>query len=165
MRQLLLASLLLIPLAAHAKPVKHRSRVKHAKKKAVVNVKWYSNFDEAAKVARRTGRPMFVDFYTDWCVACKYLDRTTYRDPKFARVARRWVLVKVNAEKGARNIQIAQKYRPEYFPTMLMVDGRGKKLNQVVGTYPASMLLPEMRKAEKNMGVLFARSPRASHAG
>lgn len=154
----LLASLLLLPLAVQAKPAK-----KVAAKSS--SVKWFSDFDAATKEARRTHKPIFVDFYTDWCGACKYLDQTTYRDPKFVRASHDWVMVKVNAEKGARNIAIAKKYRPTGYPTLLMIDARGKKLNQIAGAYPTSMMLSEMQKAQGAMGVLAARIFKAPTTG
>jgi len=156
MKKLLLCSLLLVPaVTASAKPA--------AKKAAPVA--WRTDFDSALKEGRRTHKPVFVDFYTDWCGACKMLDATTYRDPKFVRASRNWVMVRVNAEKGARNIQIAQKYRPEGYPTLLMIDGRGKKLNQIAGAYPTDMMLAEMKKAQSAAGVLSARVAPMRRAG
>ncbi len=151
-KSLLLVSLLCAPLAlAHAKPAKKGA----AKPTGIV---WRTNFDAALKEARQSGKPVFVDFYTDWCSACKYLDQTTYKDSKFVRASRNWVMVRVNAEKGARNLQIAKKYRLEGYPTLLMLDMRGQKLNQVAGAYPTDMMLSEMNKAQKKMGVLSAQN-------
>ncbi len=156
MKNLLLCSLLLVPaVVASAKP---------ATKKAAP-VAWRTDFDSALKEARRTHKPVFVDFYTDWCGACKYLDATTYRDPKFALASRNWVMVRVNAEKGARNIQIAQKYRLEGYPTLLMLDPNGKKLNQIAGAYPTEMMLAEMKKAQSANGVMSAQIAPTRHAG
>ncbi len=159
MKHLLMVSLLCVGVgAASAKPAK-----KVAAKTA--SVVWRTDFDAAMKEARRTRKPVFVDFYTDWCGACKVLDQTTYRDPKFVRASRDWVMVKVNAEKGARNIQIAKQFKLEGYPTLLMLDGRGKKLNQVAGAYPTGMMLSEMQKAQGKMGVLSAHNPAVQPLG
>lgn len=158
MKKYLLCCLLLLPVSAGAKPAKRRA----SKTVAVV---WRTDYDSALKEARRSGKPVFVDFYTDWCVACKYLDRTTYRDPKFVRASRSWVMVKLNSEKGARNVQITQKNRIDGFPTMVMVDGHGKNLNKVVGAYPTGMLLLEMRKAQAASDILSAANPMPRTSG
>lgn len=147
----LLVSLLLVPLAVQAKPAKKIA----AKAGGVV---WRTDYDAAMKEAKRTHKPLFVDFYTDWCGPCKMLEQTTYRDAKFVRASRNWVMVKINAEKGARNVQISQKAKIRAYPTLLMMDARGKKLNQVEGAYPTGMLLSEMQKAQGNMGVLSAHN-------
>ena len=156
--QFLLASLLLVPLSVQAKPAK-----KVAAKPATIV--WRTNFDAAMKEAKRAHKPVFIDFYTDWCGPCKHLDETTYRDAKFVRTSRNWVMVKINPEKSTRGAQLAKKYKLEGFPTLLMLDSRGKKLNQIAGAYPANMMLDEMQKAQKQMGVVSAQLPVARRVG
>jgi len=33
-------------------------------------ISWYRNFDAAQKVAKETGKPVFIDFYASWCANC-----------------------------------------------------------------------------------------------
>lgn len=33
-------------------------------------ISWYRNFAEAQKVAQKTGKPIFIDFYASWCANC-----------------------------------------------------------------------------------------------
>jgi thiol:disulfide interchange protein DsbD len=33
-------------------------------------ISWYRNFDAAQKVAKETGKPIFIDFYASWCANC-----------------------------------------------------------------------------------------------
>jgi len=126
---------------------------------------WRTDYDSALKEARRSGKPMFVDFYTDWCSACKYLDANGYRDPQFVRASHDWVMVKINAEKGARNVQLAQHFQVSGYPTLLMLDGKGKQLGLIPGAPPTPMLLDEMQKAQSKMGVLSAQLAPMRRAG
>ena len=127
---------------AHAKPAK----------KQAAKVNWQPSYAAAMKAAKRSGKPLFIDFYTDWCGPCKYLDQTTYRNAKFVAYSRGWVMVKVNPEKSALGRQLAAKYRVNGFPSMIFTDARGKKHGEAVGTYPAEMLIPAMKKAAKKAG-------------
>ncbi len=46
---------------------------------AFAQIQWVS-FEEAMALAKKDGKPVLVDVYTDWCGWCKRLDATTYRD-------------------------------------------------------------------------------------
>ncbi len=128
----------------------HVAGAKPAKKRAVAaKVRWQTSYFAARKAARRSGKPLFIDFYTDWCGPCKYLDQTTYRNAKFVAASRGWIMVKVNPEKSALGRQLANKYRVQGFPTMIFTDGDGSKHGQAFGAYPAAMLIAEMKKAAK----------------
>ena len=37
----------------------------------------------------RAGRPVMLDFYADWCVSCKEMERFTFSDPQVRAQARR----------------------------------------------------------------------------
>ena len=134
--------------AAVAKPAK--------KQAAKAKVDWQPSYWAAQKAARRSGKPLFIDFYTDWCGPCKYLDATTYRNAKFVALSRGWIMVKVNPEKSALGRQLAEKYRVQGFPTMIFTDGSGTKHGQAFGAFPAHELLPMMKRAAKKANGLRA---------
>ena len=39
------------------------------------------NVDELDAALRSAGRPSVLDFYADWCVSCKEMERFTFTDP------------------------------------------------------------------------------------
>ncbi|MDR2030899.1 MAG: protein-disulfide reductase DsbD [Azoarcus sp.] len=52
--------------------------------------------DLDARLARAGGRPALLDFYADWCVACKEMERDTFGDPAVAARMARMLLLRVD---------------------------------------------------------------------
>ena len=96
-------------------------------------VKWEKSLDEALKKARRTGKPVIVDFWADWCDWCHRLDRTTYADPSVVRKAQDFVAVKVNAEGSRKEQEIAARYHLGTLPTIAFLSPEGRQLARVNG--------------------------------
>jgi thiol:disulfide interchange protein DsbD len=49
---------------------------------AFENVKNVAELDARLAAAKANGRAVMLDFYADWCVSCKEMDRFTFHDPK-----------------------------------------------------------------------------------
>lgn len=65
-----------------------------------VPVRWES-IETAAAAAKKDGKLIYIDFYTDWCGWCKRMDATTYRDTAFIRLLNtHFHPVQFNAEAG-----------------------------------------------------------------
>jgi thiol-disulfide isomerase/thioredoxin len=96
-------------------------------------IKWEKKFDEAIKKARRSGKPLVVDFWAEWCGWCHRLDRTTYADPAVVRRAQEFVAVKVNTEGSRRELEVSTKYGVRSLPTILFLSPQGRQLFRVNG--------------------------------
>jgi thioredoxin-related protein len=109
----------------------------------VFAINWRSNFQDALKSAKAGGKPVMVDFYTDWCGWCKKLDSDTYSNPKVSSLSEKFVCVKINAEKDP---SLAEKCNVSGYPTILFLDGNGKVLSRIPGFLPADQFYNEMNK-------------------
>ena len=68
-------------------------------------------WSEALELAKASGKPIFLDAYTDWCGWCKVMDRETFSNAKVAEVMNAsFVCVKMEMETG-EGIDVAMKYR------------------------------------------------------
>ena len=121
-------------------------------RKTAPKVEWQPSYAAALKAARHSGKPLFIDFYTDWCGPCKYMEQTTYKDPKFVAHSRGWIMVKVNPEKSAAGRKLFNKYHLDGYPSMVLTDASGQKHGLVVGSSPTNALINEMRRAARKAG-------------
>jgi len=102
-------------------------------------IPWITSVGEAMKDAAAAGRPTFVDVWATWCVPCRQMDVTTYRDPEVvARLRGPFTALKVDADAQPLFIE---RYRVEAYPTALVLDEKGEELVRYAGALTAAQLL------------------------
>jgi len=97
------------------------------------SIKWEKSFDEALKRAKRTGKPVMIDFWAEWCGWCKRLDQTTYLDPQVLKLAEDFVAVKIDTEGTPKEMAIAERFDVSSLPTIVFVSPEGHRLLRVRG--------------------------------
>ena len=88
----------------------------------------------ALQKAKAEKKAVFMDFYTTWCMPCRMMDESLFRDWDVAEyMAENVVSIKVNAEKG-RGIGLKSQFGVEAYPTFVFVSPDGVELSRKVGT-------------------------------
>ncbi|EPG74872.1 cytochrome C biogenesis protein transmembrane region [Leptospira fainei serovar Hurstbridge str. BUT 6] len=59
------------------------------------NLGWHRVSQAAFEVAKSEARPVFVDFYADWCTNCKEFEELTLSDPELNKALNHAVLLKI----------------------------------------------------------------------
>ena len=89
----------------------------------------------AKEIAQVEGKYVFIDFYADWCVPCKWMDETTYADRNVINTLQNdFVSVKVNID-DFDGFTLKEEYNVRVLPTVIVLDQNGK----VVRRYEESM--------------------------
>ena len=97
---------------------------------------------DAMKLAKKEKKIIFIDVYTGWCGPCKSMAATTFKDAKVGeRFNKAYVNLKLDAEKDADGIKVAQEYRVTGYPTFLFIDATGKLKKRLMGYMPAEQFL------------------------
>ena len=106
---------------------------------------WFENWDDGMWMAKKENKPVIVDFYSEYCGPCKWMEKVVFEDPGIKnRLARDWVSIKidvldklkvgtVNAKK-MNYIQLSQYYRIHAQPTFLFFDKTGKPVQKSIGS-------------------------------
>ncbi|WP_027254093.1 protein-disulfide reductase DsbD [Photobacterium halotolerans] len=69
--------------------------------------------------AKAEGKPVMLDFYADWCVACKEFDKYTFHDASVAPELQRFVLLQADVtDTNPDDIQLLQKMNVLGLPTL-----------------------------------------------
>jgi len=94
---------------------------------------WLASESEALARARAEGRPVIIDFWAEWCTACKELDKLAWADPRVRAAASRFVAVKVDGTEATDAITAVQeKYDVKGMPTVILIDSKGRELRERV---------------------------------
>jgi thiol:disulfide interchange protein DsbD len=59
-------------------------------------IKSLHDLDAAVAAASTTGRPLLLDFYADWCVSCKEMEKYTFTDPLVKQALAPFVLLRAD---------------------------------------------------------------------
>lgn len=94
------------------------------------NINWIRDLSAAKQIAKSQGKPILIDFYTDWCGWCKRFDKDTYANEKVAKVAASFVCVKINADEHP---QLAKDYNVRGFPSTAFLKSDGSIIEVVAG--------------------------------
>jgi thioredoxin:protein disulfide reductase len=110
-----------------------------------------SPVDRALAQARASGKPVMIDFFAEWCAACKELDRATYVAPGVVAESARFVRIKVDGTNGQDALDaLYQRFGVEGLPTVAFVSSRGEILQhpRVLGFLGPEEFLEEMRRVQ-----------------
>ncbi len=91
------------------------------------------SFEEILQTAQTTGKTIFIDVYTDWCVPCKKMTEEIF---PMAAVGdfynENFINYRINAEAG-NGRGIAEKYQVNSYPTYLFLNSSGQIIHRGVG--------------------------------
>ena len=121
------------------------------RRRAAAAFAWHHDEADALARAKVQGRPIILDFWADWCVACKELDRTAWADPRVREEAGRFVAVKVDGTDDTPEFQaLTAKYGIVGMPTVLFIDARGREVPaRITGAIDADEMLRWLRSVNE----------------
>lgn len=116
---------------------------------AFEKVKNSAELDSRLAAAQAAGHPVMLDFYADWCVSCKEMEKFTFTDPRVkARLKDALLLqadVTANSEDDKALLKRFSLFGP---PGLIFWDAQGQQSeHKVIGYEPADKFLASLDKA------------------
>jgi thiol:disulfide interchange protein DsbD len=99
--------------------------------------------------AKAAGKPVMLDFYADWCVSCKEMERFTFAEPKVAARMKQLVLLQADVTANtADDAALLKRFGLFGPPGIIFFDAAGREMPElrVVGYEPADKFLPILER-------------------
>ncbi|EKV56982.1 thiol-disulfide interchange protein DsbD-like protein [Brachyspira hampsonii 30446] len=112
-------------------------------------INWESDFEASVEKSKSENKIIMMDIYTDWCGACKEMDKNVFRNKNVADSSTNFIALKFNPEKMPNGKDILKKYNILGFPTMLFINSDGFILKRIVGYIESDELINEMNSMKE----------------
>ncbi len=114
---------------------------------------WQPYSGEIIESAMSANKPVIIDFYADWCIPCKELDKFTFSDERVINQAKNFIMVKSDLThfQSDQISQLREKYKIKGVPTIVFIDKTGKEIEdqRLVGFEDADQFLKRMQMTVK----------------
>jgi thioredoxin-related protein len=129
---------------------------------ARADVSWSTDYKKAQEEARNNKKLLLLNFTgSDWCGWCIKLDREIFSKPEFKDYAsKNLVLLTIDFPRAKsqpttirqQNQELAQQYQIEAFPTIIVLNGDGRKVWEYPGYFPdgADAFIAQLEKLRKS---------------
>ncbi|MEG9609258.1 protein-disulfide reductase DsbD [Citrobacter portucalensis] len=101
----------------------------HAQTQAHLNFTPVASIDALNQaLAQAKGRPVMLDLYADWCVACKEFEKYTFSNPQVQQALGNTVLLQADVTaNNTQDVALLKHLQVLGLPTILFFDAEGKE--------------------------------------
>ncbi|MCU7994068.1 protein-disulfide reductase DsbD [Shewanella glacialipiscicola] len=91
-------------------------------------IKSIEDLEHEIAAASDQGKPVMLDLYADWCVACKEFEAITFKDAAVLARMNKIVLLQADVTKSDKvDVALLEKYHVLGLPTLLMFNEQGEQ--------------------------------------
>jgi len=92
-------------------------------------VKNVNELESAIKQANAVGKPVMLDFYADWCISCKEMEKFTFSDATVGKTLNNFVLLQADVtEDNEENAQLLKHFNLFGPPAIIFYSSEGKEI-------------------------------------
>jgi outer membrane lipoprotein-sorting protein len=105
--------------------------------------RWYTDLDQACKVAKSTGKKVFIDFMATWCGPCKMLAAECFGTDTFKSFGKKFVFCRIDVDEQP---SLGSQYGASAIPLQVVADSSGGVIDKNVGYGGAEQFFGFLRK-------------------
>jgi thiol:disulfide interchange protein DsbD len=119
-------------------------------------VDWQPYSETVLDLAKESGTPAVIDFYADWCIPCKELDRFSFSDERVRELSKDFLMLKADVTRGSSPEvkSLLKKYNVRGVPTIVFIgpNGREREDLRIVQFEPADKVLLRLKELSPRYG-------------
>ena len=107
--------------------------------------------EEQLVIAAKNNQPVMLDFYADWCVACKEFEKYTFHTPEVEAKLKNYVLLQADVTKNSPDdIELFKRLKVMGLPTIDFWDAKGnyKSNARLTGFMESEPFIEHLNKQE-----------------
>ncbi|WP_442963976.1 protein-disulfide reductase DsbD [Pseudomonas sp. MM211] len=111
-----------------------------------------AELDAALAQAKGAGQPLLLDWYADWCISCKKIEREVFNSPQVGPQLADYHLLRFDmTDSTAAQRALLDRYQLFDPPAIQLFDGRGQELHdlRVVGEIDAAGFSERLNQARE----------------
>jgi thioredoxin:protein disulfide reductase len=111
---------------------------------------WTHYSGQSMEELTAAGKPVFVDFYADWCAPCKQLDRETFAESRVKEKFAEFSIIKVDCTKpDAQTRAFMERFAVSGMPTLIFLAPSGQEIGELreIGFIAPEKFLASLQRA------------------
>lgn len=115
------------------------------------NILWIKDYEEGIKLAQLEKKPVIIDFYANWCAACKEIKKKTIPNKDIQEEAKRFIMIMIDATNPDERIsELEKRFKVTGLPAIIFLDSGQKELMElrINGFVDSKEFLRRMKSAK-----------------
>jgi thiol:disulfide interchange protein DsbD len=117
-----------------------------------IKIKNIADAENQIALAKKANKPVMLDFYADWCVACKTMDHFTFSNPKVIKALSHYVILRADVTENNSEDQALQRHYNVIAPPTILFFNDGEEIEKarIIGEMSAEGFLSNLHHVPRH---------------
>lgn len=114
-------------------------------------IPWQVYSDQRLEQSASAGQPVLVEFTADWCLNCKAMQRTTFKDKKLLEIIGTMGVLPLQVDLtqvDEQRREIFDRFGGRAIPFIVVIDGQGQRVQRFTGVVGADTLVDTLKSMD-----------------